>query len=194
MPVFSDSSFWSWAIQSLPSVAPRRSSSSAGSKPSRMMPPSLIVSGGSSAIAREIRPVTSGSSCSWPPSSLSNGGGPSGSASSKISSLSVGATGSMARCTSAIMPRSIGNWPSAPLNCTKSRALPEPMLNRLIVRSRSRISFRLSRNRSSAGLLWRNWPSAVCRRRIASTDESGCESQSRSRRAPIGVEVRFSAA
>ena len=194
MPVFSDSSFWSWAIQSLPSVAPLRSSSSAGSKPSRMMPPSLSAIGGSSAIAREIRLVTSGSSCSWPPSSLNNGGGPSGSASSKISSLSVGAMGSTALCTLAIMPRSAGNWPSAPLNCTKSRALPEPMLNRLIVRSRSRISFRLSRNRSSAGLLWMNWPSAACRRRIVSTDESGCESQSRRRRAPIGVKVRLSAA
>ena len=74
-----------------------------------------------------------------------------------------------------------------------SRALPEPALSRLIVRSTSRTSFNCARRASNVALLSTNDATASCRRTIAWTLASGCVSQSRKRRAPIGVVVRLSA-
>ena len=50
-----------------------------------------------------------------------------------------------------------------------------------------------ARRRPSASVFSSNVCTASCRRAMAAASHNGCESQSRSRRAPIGVTVRLSA-
>ena len=75
----------------------------------------------------------------------------------------------------------------------RSRALPLPELSRPSVRSKSRTWESCARKLSSPPEFSMNVCTASCRRRIGSTAASGCESQLRSIRAPIGVTVRLTA-
>jgi exodeoxyribonuclease V beta subunit len=80
-------------------------------------------------------------------------------------------------------------WRSA----AKSRAFPAPALSRPRVRSKSRTCASCARSASIPAGLSTKVCTVSCLRRIGSTVASGCDSQSRSRRAPMGVTVRLSA-
>ena len=146
-----------------------------------MIPPSRKVSGGSSMMACAMRATTSGNSWSCLASCVSNG-------SSSVSSSPN--TPELQRASS-ISVRNEVNCSMASRKFNRSRALPVPTERRVMVRSRSRTSRRCCSNCSN------RFPSSVqvctarCLAWILSVSERGCVSQSRSRRAPMGVTVWF---
>ena len=172
MPVRAISSCCSFAIQSLPPRMAVRSSSRAGSKPSRIRPPSFTARGASSTIAREISSTRSGSSVIW--------------ASSSSMRVRTRSAASLISMDAAVAGNSLSTFPdavehaltrlssvffnpgicsSASRSAIKSRALPVPALRRPSVRSRSRTWLRSVRKPSNAvGLSintctasWRCW-------------------------------------
>ncbi len=170
-----------------------RSSSSAGSKPSRIIPPSFNASGGSSTMAREISSTSSGDSESCEIISASKGApltlALSPSDGERVTDRSGEGVFESESDDSVCL--TAGICTSAWRRTMRSRALPLPELNRPIVRSRSRTSATCARNLSRLAEFSTNVRTASCRRRIIATAASGCDNQSRKRRAPMGVTVRF---
>ena len=145
------------------------------------MPPSRKASGGSSMIACAMSATTSGISWSCSASCASSG----------CSSTSSNSNTLECESASSISRRNEGNCSMARRKFNRSRAFPVPTERRVIVRSRSRTSRRCFSNCS------RRFPSSVhvctacCLALILPISERGCVSQSRRRRAPMGVRVWF---
>ena len=189
MPVRVISSCWSLAIQSLPSRAAARSSSRAGEKPSRMMPPSFKARGGSSTTARLINSTRSGAATIWRPNSVSKGarGSAAGALAKKPSAKFDGRSKPASRDWIA------GRGSSAWRRARRSRPLPVPVLKRPTVRSRSRTCPSCARQPArAAGSASQVW-TASCRRAMAVASARGWDNQSRKRRAPMGVAERLRA-
>ena len=170
MPVRSRSSASSASSASRADRVRPRSVSISGSWPGAITPPSSNVGGGSSASAPSSASSASTTSASAACASVSSAGGSDGSSSAPRSSAA------RSPCRSAA--RSRGDAARAPSRPQRRATSGIPFR---IVCARSR-----SIGRSSAHA------TASCRAPSESASRSGCASQRRSSRAPIGERVRFS--
>ncbi len=167
MPVRARSCSSICAMSCLPDRLMWRSSSSAGSNPSRTNPPSRASAGGSSIRAASMAVRTSGTSSS--------------------SAARLRTSGD---CMSPWIIRRRGTAPSDCFRATRSRGPAEPRAVRATRRSRSWTDLSVSRNRPRSVVLNAKSSTASSRSRTRSSDSSGRSSHWRSSRPPIAVTVR----